>query len=137
MTTRELVQSQLESTGKQVHKVLEGLADEQYGAKVTPEAMSPQETLQHLCDCYKATVATVAGGNYEWGTFEFEDSSVPGMWSEFDAARAEACKAVLSNDEQADTAFNYIVNHDSYHVGQLTLLRLQVSPDWNPYSLYE
>jgi hypothetical protein len=56
-------------------------------------------------------------------------------WSE---QRAKAVDAALSQDEDKGlkNAYEYIIGHDNYHVGNLVASRLQVEPEWDSYAIY-
>lgn len=130
-----LIQNQVEESGYQLSKVLEGLAGEQWDAKLNDESMSPREAVAHLADCY-AACQTPEGQEYAWGSFAVPsdaDEAVATMMAERQKAAAHVLAQPAERAGKLATA--YIVLHDAYHVGQVAALRLQLG-GWDAYSIY-
>ena len=138
MDAKELLRFQLDDAGNQVAKTLEGLDGIKWDTKMREDVMSPKEVVAHLTECYIAARKHADGEKHEWGSYlpETEDAAalVDGMWAE----RRAACDALLSkgDEDSMKAATSYIVLHDAYHAGQLAALRMQLTPDWDPYSIY-
>ena len=138
MDAKELIKFQMEASGKQVDKVLEGLADDKWGVKAGA-SMSASETVAHLAECYVAAQTHLSGGTHEWGSYkavgETPEELGATMWSE----RTKAWEAILGSDadDVGETATQYLLLHDAYHVGQLATLRMGLDSEWDAYSIYE
>jgi hypothetical protein len=138
MDLKDVLKYQLESTGYQVDKVLEGLPEDQWDARLREDCMSPKEAVAHLIECYVAVQKDMAGHQHEWGAYMPADDAPPALMEEMRAERRRAWDGLIkSGDEKAiRAATQYIVLHDAYHVGQLATLRLGLDPKWDPYSIY-
>jgi len=137
MTAAELLAWQIDDSGFQIEKALEGLAPDERDCRIHEGAMSPNEVVAHLCECYVACAAHVGGGKHEWGSFKFGDESWEERLARWGDLRAKAKTAALAGDEEAlQSGYLYIVGHDVYHVGQLCQLRLHLDPDWPFMSIY-
>ena len=137
-TTMDLVRTQLDDVGHQLSKVIEGVAGDQWSARLCPESMSPRETVGHLCECYTAVQTMLDGREHEWGTFalgDVADDALPGLLAE---SRQQAVNAVVSSSDPKAPGYasDYMVLHDAYHVGQLASLRLHLG-GFDPYSIYK
>jgi uncharacterized damage-inducible protein DinB len=139
MTCREYIAYEIDNSGFQLDKVLDGLKAEHLDHQLTDKAMTPREILLHLAEAYLAFVTETEGGKHEWGTFQPSDRGWEGVLKQFREQRAKAVAAAMSaqDDTQLKHAHDYIVAHDYYHVGQLALLRVQLDPNWDPYSIYQ
>ncbi|MCW5936034.1 MAG: hypothetical protein KIT11_01840 [Fimbriimonadaceae bacterium] len=136
MTARELMTDLLEETGYQVEKVFEGLEEAQKDAKAVPSALSPMETLHHLAEAYVAFLAHVEGRKHEWGSLEPTGSTLAERLDCWRTTRAKAVEAAASDEEHVlMDAKEYLVLHDTYHVGQMATLRVALG-GWDPYSIY-
>jgi hypothetical protein len=138
MTAAELLKDQLDDSGYQITKVLEGMPESGMDHKVTPGSMTPREQISHLCEAYEAFKINSAGGKYEWGSYKAAAHETGALTAEFQAKRGEAVAAALANPtpETMKHAHEFIVGHDYYHVGQMCLARLAIQPDWNSYAIY-
>jgi hypothetical protein len=138
MDLKAALKYQLDDSGYQLTKVLEGLDGDQWDAKEREGLMSPRDVVAHLTECYIAAGKSMAGQEHEWGTYIPGDDDPEGLLATMNAERAKACDAmVASGDEKAvKAATAYVILHDAYHVGQLAALRLKLSPDWDAYSIY-
>lgn len=138
MDTKDLIKYQIAASAKQVDKVLEGLADDKWGAK-SGNGMSPGETVVHLTECYVAAQTHLSGGTHEWGSYTASEETPTELAAKMRSERSKAWEAILgANDEEAGkAATEYLVLHDAYHVGQLATLRMGVDPEWDAYSIYE
>lgn len=136
MSNFEWTRKALDDSGKQVAKILGGLPANLRDAKVTPQAMSPREIVNHLAECYTALKKHAAGQEHEWGTFQLGLADFDAAYAAMMALRAEVTELALSSEDAAQASIDYVVLHDAYHVGQIALLRLEQEPGWDPYSLY-
>ncbi|HMS55749.1 MAG TPA: DinB family protein [Fimbriimonadaceae bacterium] len=137
MTISELIRMECDSVGVKVRKTLEGMEEAHYGFKVTPQAMTPAETLEHLAECYVAFQKIASGEQHDWGSYSAPDKSPAALMANWEAERAKAVAFALSDDSHAEHAHDFISAHDHYHVGQLALIRMAVDPSWDPYSIYQ
>ncbi len=137
METKDLLKYQMEAAGKQVDTVLDGLADDKWRTNASG-GMSPSETVVHLTECYVATQTHVAGGTHEWGSYKASEETPSDLVSKMRSERSKAWSAVLGSDAEdaGETATQYLILHDAYHVGQLATLRMGVDPEWDAYSIY-
>jgi hypothetical protein len=138
MDLKEVLKYQLESAGHQVDKVLEGLKEDQWDAKLRDDCMSPKEVVAHLTECYVAAQKDMVGQQHEWGSYMPADEAPPALLAEMREARQRAWDDLIkSGDEKAvKAATQFIVLHDAYHVGQLATLRLGLDPQWDAYAIY-
>lgn len=138
MELKDALTYQLESSAFQVDKVLEGLPDDKWDAKLRDDAMSPKEIVAHLTECYVATQKDMAGQEHEWGTFAPTATTPDGLVTEMHSERKKAWEAIVSQpgEKAVKAATQFIVLHDAYHVGQLATLRISLDPEWNAYSIY-
>lgn len=138
MNATELMKIQLADSGNQVAKTLEGLDGIKWETKMRDDLMSPKEVVVHLTECYIAAEKHAKGEEHEWGTYlpadEDPKALVENMWSQ----REKATDALLEkgDEDSMKAASSYITLHDAYHVGQLAALRMELTPDWDPYSIY-
>jgi hypothetical protein len=138
MTAAELLKDQLDDSGFQLSKVLEGMSEKCLDHKITTEAMTPREQVAHLCEAYEAFRVNSAGGKYEWGSYVAPSQDMAALKTEFEKKRGEAVAQAENNPtpETMKSACDFIVGHDFYHVGQMCLARLAIEPEWNCYSIY-
>jgi hypothetical protein len=138
MTATDLIKDQLEDSGYQLTKVIEGMPEHGFDHKLTDGAMTPREQIAHLAEAYECFSVNAAGGKYEWGTYKAASADTAALTTEFMKQREKAVAAALSDssDEKIKLANDYILGHDYYHVGQMCLSRLAVEPDWDAYSIY-
>ncbi len=139
MTANEMVQYEIKHIAGQLRAVSEGMPEAGQDFSFTKEGMTPRQMLEHLCEAYDAVPDVAAGRNHEWGKFEAPDKSWAGLKKTLWDLRRKATEAVkdANNDKLAETAHDYIVVHDAYHVGQMALIRMHVDPDWDPHSIYK
>lgn len=139
MTAKELVLGQLNSTGKQLAEVFTNLPDSAADVKISSASMTPREIAGHLCECYIAFDAASQGKQHEWGSFVAPDLPMNQLVSHLMDLRNKAVQIVTDSDQDTHLgeAMDYVSNHDSYHIGQLVLARIQADPGWDPYSLYQ
>jgi uncharacterized damage-inducible protein DinB len=133
-----VMQKVLEYSGHQLFGVLKGFPENAMDVRPTPQAMTPRETLEHLCDVYASYVALADGKPYEYGSFRAPDRSTPALIDLVRSMREQAVQKALSATENkpVSAGVDYIALHDAYHVGQLALARMSAEPDWDPYSIY-
>ncbi len=138
MDLKDVMKYQIESSAHQVDKVLEGLTEDQWDAKLREDCMSPKEAVTHLTECYIAAQKDISGQPHEWGSYMPEDDSPSALLKEMQAERQKACDDLIkAGDERAvKAATQFIVLHDAYHVGQLATLRLGLDPEWDAYAIY-
>ncbi len=138
MTGKELLKWQLEHTGKQLDKAIGDMDESKWDHKSSPGIMSPREQVEHLGETYAAYSAMAKGEKYEWGTFVVDDKSKANLWKTYSQMRERAVSAAIASDEPKDleSATEYLLTHEAYHVGQLCSLRLDCEPSWDPYAIY-
>jgi hypothetical protein len=138
MTTSDLLKYELEQVGLQIDRCIVGMSEAGLDTKCSPNGMTPREILIHFADCYEAFLAHARGEKYAWGRFKLEDTSTDNVRRVYVEARARAVEVALSAeyDHIVQAAYDYIIGHDNYHVGQLVLARMQSDPDWNADSIY-
>jgi hypothetical protein len=137
MTAQELLQYEIDGVGFQLHAIIDTMPSSVQDEKLTDGGMSPKEMLGHVAEAYHATCAHCKGETHEWGSYSVGDQTWDGLLKNFWTERDAAAKAALGGDEKAVKAgYDYIVSHDSYHVGQLALLRMKHDSTWDPYSIY-
>jgi len=138
MNATDLLKEQMDDAGYQLTKVLEDMPEDALNKKVTSGSMSPREQVAHLCEAYEAFKVNATGGKYEWGSYKAPSSETASLINELKSQRAKAVdQAVTSSTPEAiKHAHEFIVGHDYYHVGQMCLARLDVQPDWDPYTIY-
>ena len=138
MTLHDAMKYQLETSAKQVDKVLEGLNGDQWDAKVRDDLMSPKEAVVHLTECYIAAQEHAQGKSHDWGSYIPSDDDPNALLNEMRGHRSRAWADLLAkaDEDSFKAASDYIVLHDAYHVGQLAALRLAITPDWDPYAIY-
>lgn len=137
MERREIILSQFETVGRQLAAVLEGFPGPGLHSKLSEPMMTPMEMVEHLCDCYSAYTSPDPG-KYGWGSYKLSASDLQGALSELAGMRSKA-KDLILTAEDPDTvmhAFDYVIAHDAYHVGQLAACRMACDPSWDPFSLY-
>lgn len=139
MTTKELLSKQMDSSGFQLSKCIEGWNPAAFDDKLTPNSMSLRVTLVHLAEVYQAVQKQARGDEHEWGSYtpisDGAEALQADLWRERKLA-VDAVLAVGDDDKAAHMALDYIILHDAYHVGQLCSLRLSIEPDWNMYVIY-
>jgi hypothetical protein len=135
MTTKELLQHQIDDAGYQLDKVFDGI-DASLDSKLTDKAMSPREIAAHLGECYTAVITETGGGKHSWGTYAPSTTEWPALWSEVKELRAKAAAAAVSKDDWETHANAFLPAHDYYHVGQMAALRIIQDPEWDPYAIY-
>lgn len=139
MTAKELVLDQLNSTGKQLTQVFGNLPEAAADVKISPASMTPREIAGHLCECYIAFDEISQGKEHSWGSYQAPEMPMPELVAHMMELRGKAVQIVKDSDveEHLGEAMAYVSNHDSYHIGQLVLARIQSDPAWDPYSLYQ
>lgn len=136
MTDQELVASLLSQVGKQIEAVFIGIGDGDWDRRSCASAMSPRETLIHITECLVALESSRQGQDYAWGSYQ-DDRDPADLMATYRTKRASTAETVAdSNEEHLMAVMNYVVLHESYHLGQMATLRLEIG-DWNPYSIYE
>ncbi len=128
----------LKDAGFQLEQVFLGMPEAAVDRKLSPNGMSPREILQHLTECYLAFQEESRGEKHDWGTYKAPDTAWEALHRSWAEARAESARIAQETDDpnlQAK-AIELLALHDAYHVGQLSLIRLDVEPDWNMYSIY-
>ena len=137
MTAKELLEYELYRVGKQLEIVVSGLDESQFDVKDTDFSMSARETLAHLCEAYTAFIAISRGQKYAWGSYQPTDTHRDALLNEWTNLRDAAVEAALTGDgERNKLAYDYMVGHDNYHVGQLAHIRMAAQPDWDSNDLY-
>lgn len=137
MTIQELLKEQANFMEYQLNAVFKDIPEEKGDVTVAGQ-FSPRQTLQHLCECYVAYLAYTEGKEHEWGTYQPADTSLDALRAEMKRLRDQMHEKAYSsnNDDFVLKALDFGVVHDSYHVGQMVTWRLNVTPDFSPYSIY-
>lgn len=138
MTAPELLAWQIDDVGNQILKALDGLTSDQLAARVVPGAMSPLETIAHLCEAYEAVTAHLEGRTYVWGSFALTGDSWEGHLGVWRSLRDRAKQLATAGEDATALCrgYEYIVGHDAYHVGQICQLRLHLDPTWDSMAIY-
>ncbi|HVT14154.1 MAG TPA: hypothetical protein VHE55_17970 [Fimbriimonadaceae bacterium] len=138
MTGKELLQYEIEQVGKQIDACLDGMSDAAFHSPCAPNGMTPCQILEHLSEAYVAFAAVSKGEKHSWGSFSVHDKSKENLEKVFRECRDAASKAALAgeDDETQKHAYDYIIGHDNYHVGQLVLGRMSVELSWNGEAIY-
>jgi hypothetical protein len=137
MTGQELIAYQLADSGYQLEQVFNGIDETTADDKVAPHAMSPRETVAHLIECCHAFNTQAQGVTYDWGSFQVEDKSWSHLMDVFRTKREESLRLAASDEDRIHKlASAFLVLHETYHVGQMALLRLHKTEGWDPYSIY-
>lgn len=139
MTVKELLGKQMEASGFQLSKCIEGWPADCFDEKLTPDTMSLRITLIHLTEVYIAVQKQCRGEDHEWGSYSPSSSAEELVMENMHEERKKAVDAILGLDDEekaAHIALDYIILHDAYHVGQLCSLRLRIEPEWNMYVIY-
>ena len=137
MTASEFLQHELADLDFMLDKVYEGIDEQALDLKMTSQAMTAREIAVHLAECYLAAHEVANGRKYPWGTYKAETTAWPALFQEMKTRRAAAVEACKSDsDEVLKAGYAYIVGHDSYHVGQLCLIRLEADATWNAHCIY-
>ncbi len=137
MTARELIEKQLEESGYQFNACLKDLTEENFEAKPVAAMMSLKEIVEHCMEACQAVITGVAGGKHDWGTFQTPALPMTQLIEHFNILRGQAVSAGLSKfDDGAHWLSDYLVLHETYHVGQMVAIRLTLDESWNFYSIY-
>lgn len=137
MTAQEFAKSELEHVGHMLDVVFTGLDPDLLDRKALPRAMSMRETAVHLAECYQCAIVVAGGGKHEWGSYLPSTLEWPALLHEMQRLRAKAVAACLDGtDEGLERAYDYVIAHDNYHVGQLCLIRIDADGGWDSYSIY-
>jgi hypothetical protein len=137
VTTVELLKAQIDASGGQLTRALNGVDPSHKDFRLHAGGYSFAEQVAHLSEAYTAVLAAAEGKEHEWGSFKPASEEWTALVSEALSLREKAAATVLEDDDtKLMMGADYIVSHDLYHVGQLATMRLQVYPDWNCYELY-
>jgi uncharacterized damage-inducible protein DinB len=138
MTVEEFFLANAAHTAHQIDVVFRKFTGDQWDTKLVPEAMSPRETLAHLCDCYQCASQRARGEEPAWGSFKPEDDDPARLEETRQRLRAKAIEEAVAVGDHALLAelYAYLHEHEAYHVGQLCLLVVRLDPAWDPYSIY-
>lgn len=134
----DILQKTLAYSGYQLFGVLDGFPESAMDQKILPSAMTPRETLEHLCDVYASYIALTEGKPYKHGSFHAPDPSTPALVALLRSMREQAVQKALNatHGKPLSAGVDYIALHDAYHIGQLALMRMTADPTWDPYSIY-
>lgn len=117
-----------------VDVVLNAFDDETQAAQSHDQAMSARDMVIHMADCYAAFTTE---GSYAWGSFQPSGSSFSVLRAEMASLREQAYAKADSDDEAVlKKAFDYLIHHDQYHLGQLVTIALAVRSDFDAHALY-
>jgi len=139
MNAQELIQYQLKTVGFQVEKCLEGLPTALYEATLDKTGMTPRITLAHLLEVLDAVEKLLKGTDPVWGAYQADTTSFETLHQKYAARRKEIIVQALESLEPQHLQIlsNYIVLHESYHVGQLCSLRMARDAAFDPFSIYQ
>lgn len=139
MNAQELIQYQLKTVGFQVEKCFEGLPAALYEASLDNTAMTPRLTLAHLLEVLDAVEKLLKGTDPQWGAYQTDTTPFETLHQKYAARRKEIITQALASSEPQHLQIlsNYIVLHESYHVGQLCSLRMARDAAFNPFSIYQ
>lgn len=118
---------------------LKDLPAELEQTKLTPAAMSPMETAEHICHVYHAIMEVAKGATFDWSLpYSSGETTLAGRIAKFNAMHAQALEVIAANptDKVLEEALDFVSLHNAYHVGQICLLRMDKEEGWNPYSIY-
>ncbi len=136
----DLIIASIEKGAFQLEQVLKDLPEEAWARRVVPTAMTPFETVEHLVHCYGAFLATSSDEAFDWSVpFKLASTQLHEAMLDLERIRQEAINRVRTSPEEKvlGLALDYMIQHDSYHIGQLALFRMSIDPNWDPYSLYQ
>ncbi len=123
----------LTETYQQIINAVEGLKEEDFYYK-HGNARSIIEIVAHLCEVSYAFNEFSNGREYRWGTFSVATDSSCLVMDRYKQFRSSM--NFEKNQDNVNKALEYIVLHESYHVGQICLIRIHLYPDWDYYSIY-
>lgn len=133
MTVSDILRRQSERACTQLESLFSGIQPADADFRVHDRAMSIAEMATHLCECYQALLSVSKGEIHEWGTYTSPFANWDASRKLLFDLRREAMTVILSDPEERLFGFlSNIIVHDSYHIGQLTLTRLALDPDWIP-----
>jgi uncharacterized damage-inducible protein DinB len=134
MTAQDLMRFQLQHTAKMVDVVLNAFDDETQNAQSHDQAMNVRDMVIHMSDCYAAFVTE---GSYAWGSFEPSGTAFASLREEMATLRASAYAKCETDDEATlKKAFDYLIHHDQYHLGQLVTVAISVKQDFDAHAMY-
>lgn len=138
MTAKQTLLSQFDTMTKQLNAVIAGFPEQAANKTLEGISMTPVQMVEHLCDCIQAYKAPDKSA-YAWGSFKLADPSVTGALTTLNAERATVRTFIESATDEKTLAhaFDYLMAHDAYHVGQLAACRMASDPDWDNMSLYQ
>lgn len=121
---------------RQLAKCFDGMTEETWDKAITPQGLTPRETVNHLGDCYLNYARIVQKEDVVWDQWRSAGTTGKERWAEVRALREAAVTACDGSDSSLELAVYFLLLHDSYHVGQLALARTGADPNWNSGSLY-
>jgi uncharacterized damage-inducible protein DinB len=133
-----LILDSINNVGYQLEKSFEGLPSELNDKALATGLMTPRETLAHLYEVYVACLTEASGGKHDWFEYKLPEdvAANPGefVWNK----RSEVVALAKADESGAHSKalMDFVVIHDSYHVGQICALRLALDPAFVPYSIY-
>lgn len=138
MSSNNFLSKSLEECDFQLRAVLTGYPATHLDTKVAPTAMSVRESVEHLAMVYHATNLIAHGETFDWGSgWSTGITDFNQLMEKMFDLRLVAIMACMRTPDQHEIAMDYIAMHDSYHIGQLCLMRMSVDSAWDPYSLYQ
>ncbi|CAN5423072.1 hypothetical protein BH11ARM2_BH11ARM2_33510 [soil metagenome] len=138
MTARQVIDHQLALNEAQFRKLLEGLDDAALDFRTHPTAMSLREQLEHMCLTYNAVIAEARGEEPIWESPSGAGKSFSELLFEKFERRDNALALFSGKEDEGtlQTLNGWIVLHDNYHIGQISLLRHAFDPMWDSMVLY-
>ncbi len=127
-------------TKNQLLNAIKDISEEEFHMKVLGELRSIADILIHICEVSYAFSMYADGEKYEWGTYTIPFHEMRGLLDVYHQLRKDAESKYLSRIEDKHVTelwLDYIVLHESYHIGQICMLRRLLQPEWDYYSIYK
>lgn len=134
MTAVDLLHLQISQNGSMLKILARDVSEEEFDKRISPNAMTYRETFEHLTEALEATNKDLEGASHEWGSFKSNAPDSQALLKEFFDKRLDLCTKIT--EENLGTFSSYIAMHEPYHVGQLSVIRQTIQPDWSSFSLY-
>jgi len=139
MTATDLLQSAGDGNAKMLAIALTGIAPEHVDQRAHSTMMSFREHVNHISECAFVVIKMGRGEEHTFGTFSSDHPEFSAMIQEMFALRKQVLDAAVSSgaDQDITTAWNYIIEHEMYHIGQIAATRQALEPAWSSHSLYQ
>ena len=139
MGTTETLINQLEKNLQMVTCLLHGLNESSIDFKPTPRAMSIRDHVAHLTECHFACEEYLRGEDHEWGSYVPPNPEFKAIVSRYFETRTHAIELLINSESEKalEMLSDFIVLHEPYHIGQMSLNRQGNETEWDSFSLYE